>query len=96
MTIETLVAFERGWWKRSGCKAEAVRDEFGITIEEYCEHAKSLLEWGPFPELGPGDQTVLNRLRKLLEYRERRARGENVDVSIGYRSDTDGFRSSVI
>jgi hypothetical protein len=57
-----VLELERGWWKHGATKAEAVREQVGMTLAEYHPFLNALLDR---PEALEHDPLLVKRLRRL-------------------------------
>lgn len=63
-----ILAFERGWWKLSGAKEQAIKDEFDLSATRYYQVLTALIDR---PEALVHDPMLVKRLRRLRDDRAR-------------------------
>ena len=66
-----MLAFERRWWRYSGAKEQAIRDEFDIPATRYYQILNALLD---APAALAADPLTVGRLRRLRAARLRTTR----------------------
>lgn len=66
-----VLAFEAAWWSRPGSKEAAIRGRFGWSSTRHHQVVVQLLE---HPAALERDPVTVNRLRRLVEQRQRRRR----------------------
>jgi hypothetical protein len=65
---ESILAFERRWWKHAGSKEQAIRDTFGLSATRYYQVLNGLLD---NPAALAHDPVLVGRLRRLRSTRAR-------------------------
>lgn len=63
-----ILEFERQWWRYSGAKEQAIRDEFGLSATKYYQTLTLLLNKREALELDP---LLVKRLRRVRASRQR-------------------------
>lgn len=64
-----ILAFERTWWRQSGIKEEAIREEFGVSAARYYQLLGALVD---SPAALAEDPMLVKRLQRLREARSAR------------------------
>lgn len=59
---QSILDFERLWWRQAGAKEQAIRDNFEISPTRYYQQLNALLD---LPEALSYDPTLINRLQRL-------------------------------
>jgi hypothetical protein len=78
---ESILAFERQWWKHAGAKEEAIRAEFGLSAARYYQLLNSVLDE---PGAVVFDPMLVKRLQRIRD-----TRTEARSTRILGRQDTD-------
>jgi hypothetical protein len=65
---QEILAFEREWWRYATGKEQAVRDRFGLTVDDYYRTLSRLLDG---EEALAHDPLLVRRLRRLRATRRR-------------------------
>ncbi len=65
---ETILAFERSWWKYAGIKEQAIRAEFGLSATRYYQVLNALIDR---EAALAHDPLLVKRLRRMRETRRR-------------------------
>ena len=65
---ETILAFERSWWKYAGIKEQAIRSEFGLSATRYYQVLNALIDR---EAALAHDPLLVKRLRRMRESRRR-------------------------
>lgn len=65
---ETILAFERSWWKYAGIKEQAIRSEFGLSATRYYQVLNALIDR---EAALAHDPLLVKRLRRMRETRRR-------------------------
>ena len=63
-----ILEFERQWWRYSGAKEQAIRDEFGLSATKYYQTLTVLLNKRAAMEFDP---LLVKRLRRVRSSRQR-------------------------
>lgn len=63
-----ILEFERQWWRYSGAKEQAIRDEFGLSATKYYQTLTLLLNKRAAMEFDP---LLVKRLRRVRSSRQR-------------------------
>ena len=76
---QSILAFERQWWKYAGAKEQAIRELFDMSATRYYQVLNALIDR---PEALAYDPMLVKRLRRLRASRQRArsARRFGVDV----------------
>jgi len=76
---QSVLAFERQWWKYAGAKEQAIRELFDMSATRYYQVLNALIDR---PEALAYDPMLVKRLRRLRASRQRArsARRFGVDV----------------
>jgi hypothetical protein len=76
---QSILGFERQWWKYAGAKEQAIRDLFDMSATRYYQVLNALIDR---PEALAYDPMLVKRLRRLRASRQRArsARRFGVDV----------------
>jgi hypothetical protein len=65
---QSILAFERQWWKYAGAKEQAVRELFDMSATRYYQVLNALIDR---PEALACDPMLVKRLRRLRASRQR-------------------------
>ncbi len=65
---QAILEFERQWWRYSGAKEQAIRDEFGLSATKYYQTLTLLLNKRAAMEFDP---LLVKRLRRVRSSRQR-------------------------
>lgn len=63
---ESILAFERQWWKHAGAKEQAIRAEFGLSAARYYQLLGSLID---SPLALAHDPMLVKRLHRMRDAR---------------------------
>lgn len=65
---ESILTFEKQWWRHAGAKEQAIKDNFDLSGTRYYQILNSLLDK---PEALEHDPVLVSRLRRLRGSRSR-------------------------
>ena len=65
---QSVLDFERQWWKYAGAKEQAIRDQFAMSSTRYYQVLNALIDR---PEALEADPLLVRRLRRLRAARQR-------------------------
>ena len=65
---QSILAFERQWWKYSGAKEQSIREQFDMSSTRYYQVLNALLDR---PEALGYDPMLVKRLRRMRTERQR-------------------------
>ncbi|MCB0916230.1 MAG: DUF3263 domain-containing protein [Actinobacteria bacterium] len=74
-----ILEFERQWWRYSGAKEQAIRDEFGLSATTYYQTLTVLLDKRAALEHDP---LLVKRLRRLRASRRRARTARRLGVEL--------------
>ncbi len=65
---QSVLDFERSWWKHAGVKEQAIKERFDMSATRYYQLLNELLEK---PAAMAHDPILVKRLKRLRVYRQR-------------------------
>lgn len=65
---QSVLDFERSWWKHAGVKEQAIKERFDMSATRYYQLLNELLEK---PAAMAYDPILVKRLKRLRVYRQR-------------------------
>jgi hypothetical protein len=76
---QSILAFERPWWKRAGSKEQAIRELFGISPSRYYQLLNALVDK---PAAMRADPLLVKRLRKVRASRQRARNAQRLGIEL--------------
>lgn len=65
---QSILEFERHWWRHAGAKEQSIREQFGLSATKYYQTLNALIDTR---EALAFDPLLVKRLRRLREQRQR-------------------------
>jgi hypothetical protein len=65
-TEQSMLRFEKTWWRAAGAKEQAIREQFGLTAVRYYQRLNALIDR---PEALAFDPTGVRRLQRIRDTR---------------------------
>ena len=76
---QSILAFERQWWKYAGAKEQAIRELFDMSATRYYQVLNALIDR---PEALTYDPMLVKRLRRLRATRQRARSARRLGIEI--------------
>ncbi|WP_237341849.1 DUF3263 domain-containing protein [Williamsia soli] len=73
-----ILEFEKKWWRHSGSKENAIREEFGISATRYAQRLNQILD---DPQALAHDPILVNRLKRVRSQRTTARRARNAMIT---------------
>lgn len=74
---QSVLAFERQWWKYAGAKESAIREQFGMNATRYYQVLNRLLD---SEQALAADPMLVKRLRRMRSARQRERTARRVGL----------------
>ena len=79
---QSILGFERQWWKYAGAKEQAIRDLFDMSATRYYQIVNSLIDQ---PAALAFDPLLVKRLRRMRASRQRARSARRLGIEIESR-----------
>jgi len=76
---QSVLEFERHWWKYAGAKEQAIRDQFDMSSTRYYQVLNALIDR---PEALAHDPLLVRRLRRLRAARQRARSARRLGIEV--------------
>ena len=76
---QSVLEFERHWWKYAGAKEQAIRDQFDMSSTRYYQVLNALIDR---PEALEHDPLLVRRLRRLRAARQRARSARRLGIEV--------------
>ena len=79
---QSVLDFERQWWKYAGAKEQAIRDQFAMSSTRYYQVLNAIIDR---PEALVHDPLLVRRLRRLRAARQRARSARRLGIELESR-----------
>ena len=76
---QSVLDFERQWWKYAGAKEQAIRDQFAMSSTRYYQVLNAIIDR---PEALVHDPLLVRRLRRLRAARQRARSARRLGIEL--------------
>jgi hypothetical protein len=76
---QSVLDFERQWWKYAGAKEQAIREQFGMSSTRYYQVLNAIIDR---PEALVHDPLLVRRLRRLRAARQRARSARRLGIEL--------------